>query len=312
LEEINIPKIKKVSKKDNQAIFVVEPYFPGYGVTVGNSIRRVLLTSLPGAAIVAVKISGAEHEFSTLPGIKEDVIEIVMNLKGVRIKLNKGEEKPIVLKLRKSKSGPVLAKDIAAPPNVEITNPDHRIATIGGKGKLEMEMWVERGRGYSPSEKIDEKQFPVGAITMDASFSPVENVSFQIENTRVGEVVNYDRLILSIKTDGTITPEEALKESTNILMKQIGVLTSEKEQKDKIKAGGEAEPAKKKSDPLSYSVDEINLSVRTANILANSKIKTVGDIVKLGKEGLKELKGLGGKAYDEISKALLKLKVDWN
>lgn len=305
MEEINIPKVKKISDKGNQAVFIIEPYFPGYGMTVGNSIRRVLLGSLSGAAITAVKISGAEHEFSTVPGVKEDVIGIVMNLKGVRIKLDEKKEEPVSLKLKATKSGAILAKDIEVPSGVEIINKEHPLATISGKGKLEMEMWVERGRGYRPSEQMDEKGFPVGTIVMDATFSPVKHVSFQVENTRVGEVVNYDRLLLTIKTDGMITPEEALREGASILLKQVGVL-ADKEEKEE-----QAEKVTKKTDPLSYGVDEINLSVRTANTLVNNKIKTVKDIVKLGKEGLKELKGLGDKAFGETLEALNKLKVKW-
>ncbi|RLC37900.1 DNA-directed RNA polymerase subunit alpha [candidate division Kazan bacterium] len=301
-EAINIPNIKLEEKAINRSVFVVEPFFPGYGTTIGNALRRVLLSSLPGAAVIAVKINGVDHEFSPVPGVKEDAVQIILNLKKLRFKLH--EEGPVTLKLKVSKSGVVKASHITLPSSVELMNPDIEIAHVSdAKAGLAMEIQVDKGRGYMPSSEMDDKNFSISTIAVDASFSPVQKVAFTVEPTRVGEVVNYDKLTIDILTDGTITPEEALKQSAQILVDQLGIFgATPSEITVEPKADKVAE-----GDAKDFDIEEINLSVRTANALKNNGIKKVGDILSIDPAELQELKGLGAKALDEITSKLNEL-----
>ena len=207
----------------NESILTIEPLHHGYGTTVGNSLRRVLLSSLPGAAVTAMKIKGVQHEFSTVPGVKEDVLDIMLNIKKLRMRVH--SEEPVVLKLATNKVGVVTAAAIEKNADVEIANPELEIATItDAKTPFDMEITVSRGRGYVPTEERDAAPTEIGVIAVDAMFSPVRNVGFRVENTRVGEITNYDKLIMNIETDGTINPEEAVTLSAQLLIDHVSLL----------------------------------------------------------------------------------------
>ncbi|MFH1427819.1 MAG: DNA-directed RNA polymerase subunit alpha [Patescibacteria group bacterium] len=240
MENISLPK--KINFKDgdkpNQSLAIIEPCYPGYGMTIGNSLRRVLLSSLPGAAVVGVKIKGANHEFMTIPHIKEDVLELVLNLKQLRIKVFSDEEVKLELDVHSKKE--VKASDISKNSKVEIINKDLHIAEITDMaGNLNLEIYVSRGRGYRPVESIEEKRDDIGFIEIDSIFSPVKFVSINIENVRVGKMTNWDKLILNIMTDGTITPEEAFNQAVNILIDQFSALNNNNEAEASVDAGGE-------------------------------------------------------------------------
>ena len=228
MENILLPnKITfEAGSHDHEQVMIVEPCFYGYGTTLGNALRRVLLSSLPGAAVTAVKISGATHEFSSLENVKEDVLEIILNLKGLRMKVHVDE--PVKLTLKTSGSKDVTGKDIEANADVEIVNKDKHIATLtDDKAEIEMELTVERGRGFVPTEERKGDTGELGVIAIDALFSPVRNVAYKVENTRVGEITNFDKLVMTIETDGTITPEDAVKESAQVLLGYFSLLTPE-------------------------------------------------------------------------------------
>lgn len=318
MEAINLPEIKLVKEEGNSALFVMEPFYPGYGTTVGNALRRVLLTSLPGAAVTAFKISGVDHEFTTIEGIKEDLVEIMLNLKGLRFVMH--EEGPVVVTL-KAKSGEITGKDIGLPSSVELINPDHYLATLTGKDNLEMDIRLERGRGYVPSEAIDDREFVIGMIAVDAVFSPIKRCSFAVENTRVGERVDYDRVTLEIETDGSISCQDALKIAADILLEQFNIFhvdvqppvvampQIEVTSPETMEA---TEGDTGKANPENFSVEEINLSVRTTNALVQNNVKTVKDIIAIGRDGLFEMKGLGERALTEIADKLDELSLEFN
>lgn len=225
MENLFLPsKIElKEGETKNEGILVIEPLFHGYGTTLGNALRRVLLSSLPGAAVTSFKIKGATHEFSTIKGVYEDMLEIVLNLKQLRLKVYSDE--PVVLKLVKKGEGEVLAKDIAKDANVDIINPDLKLATVTDKNtELNMEITVEKGMGFEPTENRNKADLPVGAIAIDAIFTPIADIGFNVENTRVGQITNYDKLTLMIKTDGTIDPEHALNAAVKILLDHFNLL----------------------------------------------------------------------------------------
>jgi len=228
MENIFLPsKIElKAGKEPNQGILTIEPLYHGYGTTLGNSLRRVLLNSLPGAAVTAVKIKGIQHEFSSIDGVFEDVLEIILNLKQLRLKLFSDE--PIILKLSKKGTGDVLAKDITKDSNVEIVNPDLKIATITDKNtELNMDITVEKGRGFIPTENREKDKLAVGTIAIDAFYSPIKDVGFKVEYTRVGQITNYDKVTVNIETDGTITPEQAVNDAAKILIDHFALLYKE-------------------------------------------------------------------------------------
>ena len=300
LHEIKLPEVKKLDSKENMATFAIEPLHPGYGMTLGNSLRRVLLSSLEGAAITSIKIEGVLHEFSTIPNIKEDVVEIIMNLKKIRVKSVSDETE--YLTLSASGAGKVTAKDIKTNQNVEILNPELEIATLDNKNaKLEMELRVDRGRGYVTVEKRKKEKLGVGFIALDALYSPIRRVRYNVESTRVGQMTNLDKLALEIETDGTITPEEALSGSSEILVEHF-LVVSGKESITARRQEVEAEESENASSGI--MVEEINLSPRTTNALLNNDIKTVDDILKRTMDELKNLKGFGAKAYDEVIEKL--------
>jgi len=317
VEAINLPEIKLVKEDGNKAIFVIEPFYPGYGTTVGNALRRVLLTSLPGVAVTAFKIAGVDHEFTTIEGVKEDVVEIMLNLKGLRFIMH--EEGPILLSL-KSKTGEITGQDIVLPSSVELVNSEHHIATLSGRNDLEIDIRIEKGRGYVPSEAIDDREFIIGMIAVDAIFSPIQRCSFAIENTRVGERVDYDKLTLEIATDGTISCRDALKIAADILLNQFNIFRVEvpmpiipvEVEEEPIENLNEEEGDSGKTDPRNFSVEEINLSVRTTNALVQNGIKTIKDIIATGRDSLLEMKGLGERALIEIADKLDELGLEFN
>lgn len=225
LAETDLLKIKKVSEKDNFGVFVFEPLSPGYGTTLGNGLRRILLSSLEGAAITSIKVEGAQHEFSTISGVKEDLVNIMLNLKS--LKLRSHSEEPIQLKLSKTGPGKVMAADFEKNPQIEIIDPNHLIATLDKNKKLELQATVDKGRGYIAADSRGEERLPLGTIALDAIYSPIEKVNFQVENTRVGGRTDFDKLTLEITTDSTISPSKALWQAAQILVDHFQVVTFE-------------------------------------------------------------------------------------
>lgn len=302
LHPIALPELKTVHEDGNKATFAIEPLHSGYGMTLGNSLRRVILSSLGGAAVTAVKIDSVAHEFSSIEGVKEDVVEIILNLKKLRFRVFSDE--PQYLVLTKTGRGPVTAKDIKATSDVEIVNPDALIATLDtDKTKIGMEIRVEKGRGYVPVEHREHEKLEVGMIAVDALYSPVQRVRYTVENTRVGQVTDLDRLLLEVETDGTVTPAEAVQQASSILVEHFRI------------AAGMAETVAPEVAPVAHaengssklSIEEVNLSPRTTNALINNDIKTVRDLARLSDEELRDLKGFGSKAYDEVKEKLAEL-----
>ncbi len=286
------------------AKFIAEPFERGYGSTVGNSLRRVLLSSLEGAAITTVKIEGCLHEYATIPGVVEDVSDIILNLKKVLIKLHTRTPRTLILKV--NKEGEAKASDIQVDNNVEILNPNQHIATLNKKVSLQIEMQVGIGRGYYPSEKNKEPNQSIGVIPIDSIFTPVRKVKYFVENTRVGQITDYDKLILEIWTDGRITPEEALKQSSAIMQRHLDVFVDydknyvEFEKGETTQKSDEAKLEKLLSTPIS----EIELSVRSANCINNANIKTIGDLVGKSEPEMLKFRNFGKKSLNEI-KAIL-------
>ncbi len=302
-------KPRVVFEEGNRAVFEVEGLFPGYGQTIGNALRRVLLSSLEGAAITSVKIDGAGHEFSTLEGIIEDVVEITLNLKQLRFRLH--AEGPFTITLSVKGETEVRGKDFKMPSQVELINKDAHVATLSSKkSTLQMEARVESGLGYMPVESRNREKVEVGTIALDAAFSPVRTVNYEVENMRIGDRTDYNRMRLHIETDGSLTPREVLERAVNILVEQFGVLTSgfmEAErvtESDSLVAEEAGEKYAAEKDVSKMKTDELKLSSRTLNILRESGIKTVGGLTKKKEEKLRETEGLGDKAIQEIKKAL--------
>ncbi len=298
------PKI--IDKKGNKALFQIEALYPGYGVTIGNSLRRVLFSSLSGAAATQVKIKGVQHEFSTIPGFLEDVITIMLNLKQLRFKLFSDEPQKATLKVKGEKE--VKASDFKLPSQVEIVNETAHIATLTTKSaELDMEIQIEKGIGYSPKELRKKEKLEIGEIPLDAIFTPTRRVSCRVENMRVGERTDFDKLFLEIETDGTITPEEALFQASEILLKHFsliveGVKKVEKPQKEK--------PPEVKEDLLKIKVEDLKFSTRTLNALLKNNIETIGRILKKSEENLLKLDGMGEKSVKEIKRKLKKIGLE--
>ncbi len=303
---ISNPALAGIEEHSNvSATFDIEPLHSGYGNTLGNSLRRVLLSSIRGAAIVAFRVEGATHEFTTIPGIKEDVVDIMLNLKNVKVKVHTDE--PVELRLEKKGAGPITAGDIKLSADVEIANPEQVIATIDDpKKSLVIDLVVEAGRGYRTIEESSSARVHSDMIALDAVFSPVLRVRYKVDGTRVGQETNLDKLRLSIETDGTISPKDAFEESAAILVNQYTALAGS--------TSVEAAPALGQSSDdetseLNTPIEELNLSARTANALVNNDIRTVHDLVTLSEQDLRELKGFGSKALDEVKDKLAELEL---
>lgn len=303
---IHNPLLAAVNENSStSAEFVIEPLHAGYGNTLGNSLRRVLLSSIKGAAIVAFRVEGATHEFTTLPGVKEDVVDIMLNLKNVRVVVHTDE--PVELRLEKKGAGTVTAGDIKTTADVEIVNPEQVIATIDDpKKSILMDLVVETGRGYRTIEESSINRVHSDMIALDAAFSPVLRVRYKVDSTRVGQETNLDKLLLTVDTNGAITPSEAFEEAAAILVNQYTALAGS--------TTVEAAPALGHSEDdeaseLNTPIEELNLTARTANALVNNDIRTVHDLVTLSEQDLRELKGFGSKALDEIKEKLAELEL---
>lgn len=304
--------------KDNYAKFTAEPLERGFGITIGNALRRILLSSLQGAAVVSVKIDGVLHEFSTIPGVVEDVTDIILNLKSVRLKLLNSEE--AVIHLSKEGEGQAKAKDIDTHGLVEILNPDQHIATLGKDARLNIEMVVRMGKGYVPAERHKPKDQPIGLISLDAFFSPVRKVNFRVRQARVGQITDYDSLSMEIWTDGSVTPEDALAYAAKILKEQMNPFINfeevpEPEEEDEEEERKEEE--KKLMELLSRPVSELELSVRAANCLKNAGIRYIGELVQRTDQEMLKTQNFGRKSLNEIKSVLsemgltLGMKVDF-
>jgi len=281
--------------------FVCEPLERGYGITLGNALRRVLLSSLQGAAITAVKIDSVLHEFSTIPGVKEDVTDLILNLKKVRLKLHTTEPKE--LRLEATGEGEIHAGDIIADSTVEIINPEQMLATLSKEGRLSMTMHVEWGKGYVPAEAHKGEDDPIGTLALDAAFSPIEKVSYKITNARVGRRTDYDRLTIEIWTSGAVTPEDALAYAAKILREQFLVFLNFEEME---RISDEERPYQEPqiNDNLYRSVSELELSVRSANCLKNADIKFIGELVQRSETEMLKTKNFGRKSLNEIKEIL--------
>jgi DNA-directed RNA polymerase subunit alpha len=281
--------------------FTGEPFERGYGITVGNAIRRVLLSSLQGASVVGLRIGGVLHEFSTIAGVTEDVTDIVLNLKEVRVKLHDGATEEVA-HLRVKGEREVTAGDIQAGPNVEILNPHQRIATLGKDADLDMEIVIRVGRGYVPAERNKREEDPVGTIPIDAIFSPVTKVNFTVTNARVGQRTDYDRLTLEVHTDGSVRPEDAVAYAARILQDQLSIFVNfeDDDSEDEAELGEEIEL----NENLLRPVDELELSVRSANCLQNADIRYLGELVQKSEQEMLKTKNFGRKSLNEIKEVL--------
>jgi len=303
-------KPKIISEENFSGVYEIDGLYPGYGHTLGNSLRRIILSSLPGAAITGVKIAGVTHEFSTIPNVKEDVIMLILNLKKVRIALTTDEPQTLRLKVKGIKE--VTAADIECPGQASILNKDLHIASLTGKSaELDIEIRVEKGLGYVPKEVIQKERVNIGEISLDAVFTPIRRVNYEIENMRVGNRTDFNRLKLFIETDGTLLPKEALERSIEIMIAQLKAIVGFKE--EVVEAESEESTSDKKEDSnkrevdpefLKTRVETLNLSPRTANALANANIRTVGGLARKKEEDILDIDGLGSKGVQEIKKVL--------
>lgn len=311
---IHTPGLVKVEDhSDTSATFSIEPLHSGYGMTLGNSLRRVLLSSIAGAAVTAFKVEGATHEFTTLKGVKEDVVDIMLNLRGLRFRVFSDE--PQTLRITKSGKGKVTAKDITTNADVEVVNKNHVIATLDDdKAKFVMDLVVETGRGYRTIDEAASRKAS-DMIALDAIFSPVLRVRYKVENTRVGQMTDLDRLLLTVDTDGTISPSDAFEEAAAILVNQYTALAGQTriEASAPLSAGtaatGDAAADGDEPAELMTSIEDLNLSARTTNALINNDIHTLKDLFSLSDAELRDLKGFGSKALDEVKDKMSELEL---
>lgn len=306
IHEANLAEVNQMG--DNSAEFVIRPLFYGYGNTLGNSIRRVLLSSIKGAAITAFSIEGTNHEYASIAGVREDVVDIMLNLKNIRLKSHSDEPVEVAFEFKgkdAGEDGKVVAGDIKWPAGIEVGNPNQIICHIDDpKFVLKMNFVVETGRGYLSIEKSSDDRLHSDMIALDAVFSPVLRVRFKVENTRVGQDTNLQQLTITVDTDGTITPQEAFEEANAILVNQYTALAGGTTVESAPAPGVEQEAD---DSGLALPIEELGLSARTANALVNNDIKTVRDLVALSEVDLKDLKGFGSKALDEVKEKLTEL-----
>jgi DNA-directed RNA polymerase subunit alpha len=301
--EIEKPKIESLEVTDQYGRFVVEPLERGYGMTLGNSLRRILLSSLQGIAVTSVKIEGVLHEFSTIPGVVEDVTDIILNLKNLRAKLH--GEGPRTIRIDRSVEGPVCAGDIVTDPDVEILNKDLHIATISAGGRLAMDITLDHGRGYVSADRNPTNNI-IGVIPVDSIFSPVRKVNYTVENTRVGQITDYDRLNLEVLTDGTINPVEAVSWAAKIMSEHLMLFVnmSSKASQAEIMVEKEEES---KDKVLEMTIEELDLSVRSYNCLKRAGINTVEELVRKSEEDMMKVRNLGRKSLEEVNQKLSNL-----
>lgn len=311
-------KPRVVLEEGNKGVFEIDGLYPGYGHTLGNSLRRIILSSLPGASITSIKIEGVNHEFQTMDGIKEDVIVMILNLKKARFKMISDEPQIVTLSVKGPKE--VLAGDIKTGGQVEILNPELHIVEVTGKVNLNIEMKIEKGLGFISKETFQKEKVDVGTIAVDAIFSPIRRVAYEVENMRVGDKTNHNRLRISIETDGTLTAREVLSTSIEIMINQLKAIIDFKEPEEEINlpTGGGKKAAKEDSgekddkkegdfaDVLKTRTDSLDLSTRTLNALTSANIRTLGGLARKKREDLLEVEGIGEKGIMEIKKVLNK------
>lgn len=317
MSDLNIilpSKLSIVSEIGTKGVYEIDGLYPGYGHTLGNSLRRIILSSLTGAAITSLKIDGVNHEFSVIDGVKEDVITILLHLKKIRFRLNTDEPQTVKLQVKGPKQ--ITASDIQVTGQVEILNNDLYIAEVTGKNTLSIEMTVEKGLGFIPKEMHQKSKNEVGVISLDAIFTPIRRVAYEVENMRVGDKTNHNRLRMTIETDGTLSPREALEKSITIMVEQLQsivgfaishrVISKEIEKKENkdTKQEQEKEESNEFTDTLKTRIDTLDLSTRTLNALTDANIRTIGGIARKKKEDLLEIEGIGDKGIQEIKKIL--------
>jgi DNA-directed RNA polymerase subunit alpha len=304
LMEFQIPKIVHEELDEQRGRFSIEPLDRGFGYTFGNSLRRVLLSSLEGAAVTSVKLEGVAHEFTTLPGVKEDVTDVILRLKNMIVRLH-GESPEIEVRLNKKGPGKVTAGDIEAPADLEVLNSDLEIANLSDKGKLELTMTIGRGRGYVPAELNRGPEHTIGVIPIDSIFSPVRRVSYDVEAARVGQRTDYDKLNLDVTTDGSINPKDAIGEAAEILIRQLAIFTD----LERIEGMGEAASAESAEAPIAHGmenfpIEELELGVRSYNCLKRVGIETIGDLVTKSEAELAAIPNFGKKSIEEVKETL--------
>ncbi|MBQ9267123.1 MAG: DNA-directed RNA polymerase subunit alpha [Clostridia bacterium] len=308
--EFEKPKIEclKLDNDNMYAKFVCEPLERGYGITLGNSLRRILLSSLPGAAITSIKVDGVQHEFTTIPNIVEDVVEIILNLKAVRLKIHDNDEK--LLRIDFDGAGEVTAGDIVGDNNVEILNKDLHICTIAEGGSLHMELTADRGRGYNPSVKNKKPNQPLGIIPIDSIYTPVKKVNFYVENTRVGQITDYDKLTIELWTDGSLLPHEALSLAAKVMTEHLDLFIDLSEATRNTEIMVEKEESKKEK-VLEMTIEELDLSVRSYNCLKRAAITTVEDLTNKTEDEMMKVRNLGRKSLEEVTNKLHSLGLDF-
>jgi|SRR5581483_8818059 len=298
-------KPKIISETESSGTYEIDGLYPGYGHTLGNSLRRVILSSLQGAAVTSVKIAGVEHEFSVMSHVKEDVITILLNLKKIRFNIVSDEPQVLSLKVKGAKE--VTARDIKVPGGVEVLSPDQHIATITDKaGELDMEITVEKGLGFVSKEILQKNRVDIGHIAVDAIFTPIRRVSYEVENMRVGDRTDFNRLRMFIETDGTITPQRALERSIETMINQLKAVVGFKEEEDMMNSLSSETPKKIEVDEdiLKTRIETLNLSARTQNALSNANIRTLGGLARKKEKDILEIEGLGTKGLTEIKEVL--------
>ena len=308
--EFERPNIEciKIDDENNYSKFVCEPLERGYGVTIGNSLRRILLSSLPGCAITSVKIEGVLHEFSTIPNVVEDVPEVIVNLKNVRLKFDGNEEKK--LRINFKGEGEVTAADIQTDGTVEILNPDLHIATVSEGGNLVMELTADRGRGYNSSEKNKKPNQDISVLPIDSIYTPVKKVNYHVENTRVGQMVDYDKLTIEVWTDGSLKAHEALSLAAKVMTGHLELFIDLSETTKNTQVMVEKEESKKEK-VLEMSIEELELSVRSYNCLKRANISTVEDLISKSESEMMKVRNLGKKSFDEVTAKLHSLGLDF-
>jgi DNA-directed RNA polymerase subunit alpha len=305
-------KPRVVSEEANRGVFEIDGLYPGYGHTLGNSLRRIILSSLPGAAITQVKIDGVEHEFSSLEGVKEDVITLLLNLR--RVRLNMHSDEPMTITLKKKGIGPVTAADIDAPSQIEILNGEQHIAEItNAKTELKIELTIERGLGYVPREIHQRDKVEIGTIAMDAVFTPIRRANYEVENMRVGDRTDFNRLRIIIETDGTYTAREALEKSIEIMIHQLKAIIGFQDQHSAAPAASAPVAEKKSEVPdqeiLKTRIETLDLTSRTLQALETASIRTIGGLVRKSKDDILALDGIGPKGLEEIQELLAKMSL---
>ena len=303
LMDFQVPKIVHEEVDEQHGIFVMEPLDRGFGYTFGNSLRRVLLSSLEGAAVTSVKIEGVAHEFTTLPGVREDVTDLILNLKNLICRLH-GDSPEIEVRLEKKGPGSVTAGDIEAPADLEVLNPELEIANLSDKGRLEITLTIGRGRGYVPAELNRGPEHTIGVIPVDSIFSPVRRVSYEVEAARVGQRTDYDKLKLDVTTDGSVSPRDAIAEAAEILIRQLAIFTD----LERIEGLGEAAEAEAEMPQAhgmeNFPIEELELGVRSYNCLKRVGIETIGDLVSKTESELAAIPNFGKKSIEEVRETL--------